>query len=69
FDASFEGQQQRLVIPPHENVPVDTRITASSAIKESGRWWAPIQEPLKDAQIQALIREWEYMQWYHRADK
>ena len=69
FEASFEGQQQRLVIAPHDNVPVDTRITASSAIKESGRWWSPIKEPLKDAQIQALIREWEYMQWYHRADK
>ncbi|GEM_PF-3014481 len=67
-NASFVGQTPRMTLPDHGNTPIDTKVNISRSLMPAGTMISPIPKPLENPQIQTLIHDWEYLQWYHRHD-
>ncbi|MBQ9816313.1 MAG: sulfatase-like hydrolase/transferase [Proteobacteria bacterium] len=65
-NASYPGQRQRLRLPDHGNTPIDQQVDITKDLVPDTRYWSPIPNALQNPQVQTLIREWEYMQWFHQ---
>ena len=63
--ASFPNQKEKMLMPQHGNVSVDTKIDVAQSLEPSGIIRSPIDNPLEDPMVQNMIHEWEYMQWKH----
>lgn len=65
MSASFPNQKEKMLMPQHGNMSVDTIINVSQSLEPSGIYRSPIENPLEDPMVQNMIYEWEYMQWKH----
>ena len=65
--ASFDAETvvQRIA---YNGEPADAKIDPATALRPTDERRAPIPIPLDDAEVQYLIRTWEYLQWFHRKD-
>ncbi len=65
-NACYNLETQKKSMPQHGDIPIDTKIDRETALRPIPLFHSTIENPLNDPQVQSLVHEWEYMQWYHR---